>query len=63
MGFGIKILKLVSSAGFVAALGAPAFATDCPDGSVELRGDWGLATFSVEIADDGQERATGLMNR
>ncbi|MFV2037831.1 MAG: DUF192 domain-containing protein [Paracoccaceae bacterium] len=44
-------------------MGAPAFATDCPDDLVQLRGDWGLATFGVEIADDGRERATGLMNR
>ncbi len=35
----------------------------CSDSRVEFRGDWGTARFRVEIADDPQERATGLMNR
>ncbi|MBL9059881.1 MAG: DUF192 domain-containing protein [Mangrovicoccus sp.] len=30
---------------------------------VDLRGDWGRASFRVEIADDGPERAKGLMLR
>ena len=30
---------------------------------MELRGDFGQARFRVEIADDPQERAQGLMNR
>jgi uncharacterized membrane protein (UPF0127 family) len=30
---------------------------------VLLRGDWGQARFRVEIADDGKERAQGLMFR
>ncbi|WP_245897819.1 DUF192 domain-containing protein [Pseudoprimorskyibacter insulae] len=28
-----------------------------------LRGDWGTARFTVEIADDAEERAQGLMHR
>ena len=35
----------------------------CSDGQVELRGDWGQARFSVELADDTDERARGLMHR
>ena len=35
----------------------------CDPGRVSLRGDWGQAAFSVELADDASERATGLMNR
>ena len=38
-----------------------AFASCAPD-RVDLRGDWGAARFSVEVADDPQERAQGLMN-
>ena len=36
---------------------------DCRPDRVELRGDWGQAAFSVEIADDSGERAKGLMFR
>ncbi len=35
----------------------------CTENSVHLRGDFGTARFSIELADDPQERATGLMNR
>lgn len=35
----------------------------CREDHVEIRGDFGTARFSVEIADDPQERAIGLMNR
>ncbi len=35
----------------------------CDPDRVELRGDFGTASFSVEIADDAGERAQGLMNR
>jgi len=35
----------------------------CNDTRVEIRGDFGSARFTVEIADDPQERAIGLMNR
>ena len=36
---------------------------DCNDMRVDIRGDWGAARFSVEVADDAAERAKGLMNR
>ena len=36
---------------------------ECAADRVELRGDFGTAAFSVELADDPAERALGLMNR
>ena len=45
------------------ALSAPAAFAKCSDTRVDLRGDWGAARFSVEVVDDEQERAVGLMNR
>ena len=38
-------------------------AQDCQSNAVYLKGDWGQARFSIEIADDGPERALGLMHR
>lgn len=35
----------------------------CSETSVKLRGDFGQVRFNVEIADDRQERAQGLMFR
>ena len=35
----------------------------CRADQVLVRGEWGQARFSVEIADEPQERAIGLMNR
>ncbi len=40
----------------------PGWAGACVDDKVLLRGDWGQARFSVEVADDHAERAQGLMN-
>jgi len=45
------------------ALAGGAAVAECTPTQVELRGDWGQARFSVEIADSGEERAIGLMNR
>lgn len=38
-------------------------ASPCAPTAVDLRGDWGQAHFTVEIADDAQEQAKGLMFR
>ena len=38
-------------------------AETCANDHVSLRGDWGLAAFTVEIADTPQQRAQGLMYR
>ncbi|OSP56251.1 hypothetical protein BV911_02880 [Pseudoruegeria sp. SK021] len=48
--------------GGAALVAMPAFAV-CDLEQVELRGTWGSARFDVEIADDPDERAIGLMNR
>ena len=40
-----------------------AAAATCRDTIVDLRGDWGSARFTVELADDPAERSLGLMNR
>ena len=42
---------------------ASAVHSACSDAHVDLRGDWGQARFSVEVADDPAERSQGLMNR
>lgn len=42
--------------------GAAAQAT-CAEGHVDLRGAWGQARFTVEIADTDAARAQGLMHR
>jgi uncharacterized membrane protein (UPF0127 family) len=47
----------------LALLPASAAVASCADGAVDLRGDWGSARFTVEVADDPAERAQGLMNR
>lgn len=49
--------------GVWAALLPVAAAAACAPGTVELRGPAGQARFSVEVADDGEERAQGLMFR
>ncbi|WP_286173751.1 DUF192 domain-containing protein [Rhodobacter sp. NTK016B] len=46
----------------VLSMAVPAMAECRPD-QVQLRGDFGTAAFSVEIADDDAERAQGLMHR
>ncbi|UWQ81048.1 DUF192 domain-containing protein [Leisingera sp. S132] len=52
------------AAAVCSSLAAPALAGgDCQLGRADLRGSWGQTGFSVEIADDEQERAKGLMFR
>lgn len=47
----------------LAVVSGGAVAAQCSPDSVTLRGEWGQAQFSVEVADDVDERARGLMNR
>jgi uncharacterized membrane protein (UPF0127 family) len=56
------------SAGVILGLGLSlvaglATAQDCRSDSVALKGAWGTARFSVEVADDPAEQAQGLMHR
>ena len=53
--------RLVALAAFLALSGKAA--AGCDPGRVDLRGDFGTARFSVEVADDPRERAQGLMHR
>ena len=53
---------LMAAAMVLAPMAAAAEQACAPD-RVTLRGDWGTATFRVEIADDAAERAQGLMYR
>ena len=54
---------VVMAAAMVLAPMAAVAEQDCAPDRVTLRGDWGTATFRVEIADDAAERAQGLMYR
>lgn len=45
------------------ATGAGAAAGECRADRIELRGDWGRAAFSVEVADTMESRSRGLMYR
>jgi uncharacterized membrane protein (UPF0127 family) len=56
---------MIRSTALAALLGLAggAAAAACTDAAVDVRGDWGTARFTVELADDPAERAQGLMNR
>lgn len=58
-----RLLSWSFAAAAFSVIAAPVFAGDCKPGRVDLRGSWGQTGFSVEIADDEQERAQGLMFR
>lgn len=65
MGLCFKIVKYAFLAGYVLSVALPgaAAASECVENRVDLRGDWGTARFTVEVADDDQERGQGLMHR
>ena len=67
MGYGDRGLRalghVVGAALAGVLLAGSAVAEVCRPDTVTMRGDWGKARFSVEIADDPAERAQGLMNR
>lgn len=53
------IFKVLS----ILVLMAGAAHASCDAARVDLRGDWGQARFSVEVADTPTSRSQGLMNR
>ncbi len=53
---------MILRAAALAVVLASASDAACRDDVVELRGDFGSARFTVDVADDDQERAQGLMN-
>ncbi|MEM8776631.1 MAG: DUF192 domain-containing protein [Pseudomonadota bacterium] len=63
MGNGSKATFLTVFAFVCALLAHSSEAATCSGDAINLRGDWGAARFSVEIADDQAERSQGLMNR
>lgn len=54
---------MIRAAMALVALSSGGAAAACAPGAVELRGDFGAARFSVELADEPEERSQGLMNR
>jgi len=57
-----RALALLVGLPAVLSAGA-ALAAGCAADRIDLRGPWGAASFTVEVADEPQERAVGLMNR
>ena len=53
-------MKVIAATVSVLFAGQSAFA-QCADDKVTVSGDWGQASFTVEVADDFEERGRGLM--
>jgi uncharacterized membrane protein (UPF0127 family) len=62
VGRGSAARRLIAPLIVCLSLADPVLAA-CSVGTVELRGPFGKARFTVELADDGKERAQGLMFR
>lgn len=60
---GFRAGMILRAALFLFVSGQSVWAQECETSAVYLKGDFGQARFSVEIADDVEERATGLMHR
>lgn len=59
-----KAIRLIVAGLGLTLLPALAAADEaCRDDQITLRGDWGQARFTIELADDAGERAQGLMHR
>jgi len=56
-------LRIPAFAFFCVFAGAVGAWADCAPDRVDLRGPWGQATYTVEIADTAETRAQGLMFR
>lgn len=56
------MIRAAATLAAILTLAGPVSA-ECDLSRVDLKGDWGSARFSVEVADDPQERSQGLMNR
>ena len=64
MGFGkFTFKRALTVVAILCSLATPGLAGECAPGEVHLRGDWGQARFSVEVAATQQDRNTGLMHR
>ncbi len=58
-----RAASIVALCGALMGTGARAGEGLCAPDRLDLRGDWGMARFSVELADDARSRARGLMQR
>ena len=54
--------RLLCAALFAIMAPVAVWAAGCRADAVFLKGDWGQARFSIQLADDAQERARGLMH-
>lgn len=61
MGSGFKKYAIGIVGAVVLWSGAAYAESQCREDAIWLRGDWGSARFGVKVANDGQERARGLM--
>ncbi|MEM7720561.1 MAG: DUF192 domain-containing protein [Pseudomonadota bacterium] len=59
--FGRRVIFRASL--IVSLISATIAFAECDEGRVDLRGEWGQARFSVEVADTPSERSLGLMHR
>lgn len=57
-----RLLKFLTVA-LGLSLSAFSVQAECRPDTVHLRGDWGKARFTVEVADNAAERSKGLMGR
>lgn len=62
MGNGSQAVKGLLTAFALLVSCVTAASAACTDAQIELRGDWGQARFSVDVADDAAKRSQGLMN-
>jgi uncharacterized membrane protein (UPF0127 family) len=56
-----KLIKRCAAALLLMCAGAGATAATCSEDVVRVVGDFGQANFTVDVADDNEERAQGLM--
>lgn len=59
----VSRLKIWVAAGALGLMAGPLMAATCSPSEVHLRWQGGAARFSVELADDAEERVQGLMFR
>ena len=53
-------MKFAGFAGWLILAAQPIWA-ECADDRLTIKGDFGQATFSIDVANDARERAQGLM--
>lgn len=59
----LNLMRSAALAGLFGVFPAGLFAQRCPDMQVLIKGGFGEARFTIELADEPAERAQGLMHR